>query len=210
MNYTELIEDGLTDPIIVREFNGEVAGAAKRVAAIVRNLLAFARQEREHELETIEVPTLIDDTLSLIQAVLRKDQIKLQLDIAEALPLIRCRRQQIQQILMNLVTNARDALNEHACSSEDRDRRRITIRASSLVRDARVWIRISVEDRAGGIPEDIRARLFDPFFTTKPRDQGTGLGLSVSHGIASEHGGELTLETEVGVGTTFSLLLPSA
>jgi PAS domain S-box-containing protein len=209
LNYTELIEDGITERDLVREFNSDIANAANRVAAIVRNLLAFARQERDHDMEPCEVRSLIEEPLSLILAVLRKDRIKLELEIAEGLPRICCRRQQIQQIFMNLVTNARDAINEQARARADGRYECITIRASSYTRDGAAWVRIAVEDRAGGIPEHIRARIFDPFFTTKAREQGTGLGLSVSHGIATEHGGELTLETEVGVGTTFILTLPA-
>ena len=69
---------------------------------------------------------------------------------------------------------------------------------------------ISISDNAGGIPEAIRLKIFDPFFTTKGKEQGTGLGLSVSHGIAAEHGGELWVETELGQGSTFHLELPGA
>jgi len=107
---------------------------------------------------------------------------------------------------MNLVTNARDALNERRAAGSARW---IRLGARSFVREGVVWIRVSVDDRGGGIDEAVLGRIFDPFFTTKGRDKGTGLGLAVSHGIAVEHGGRLWVENRPGVGATFHLDLPS-
>ncbi|MCA9439151.1 MAG: hypothetical protein KC978_25440, partial [Candidatus Omnitrophica bacterium] len=136
-----------------------------------------------------------------------KDHVEIVVDIAEDLPMVRCRTQQIQQIIMNLVTNARDALNERYGGHHEQ--KRIVIAATPMTHGSGApWVRLEVRDQAGGIPEEIRARIFDPFFTTKGRDKGTGLGLSVSHGIAVEHQGELRVESEVGVGSRFILELP--
>jgi PAS domain S-box-containing protein len=213
LNYAELIGGSATEPETVRDFAGEIAHESERVAAIVRSLLAFSRQDFDPRFEACEVRTLIDASLKLFRAVLRKDQITIDLDIPDELSQIRCRSLQIQQIIMNLVTNARDALNDFAARGDPCDRggdaRRIAISARALTRGGRPWVRISVADRAGGIPEAVRTRIFDPFFTTKGPHQGTGLGLAVSHGIAAEHGGELTVESEVGVGSTFHLDLPA-
>ncbi len=212
LNYAELIDGRADDPETVREFAAEITTESQRVATIVRNLLVFARQERDQSFERVEVRELIDATLSLIHAVLRKDHVDLQVDLPLDLPSLSCRPQPIQQILMNLVTNARDALNERYPGFDER--KRITISAQTFSPtpgpDPDPWLRISVIDQAGGIPDENRARIFDPFFTTKGRDQGTGLGLSVSHGIAREHGGELRVESEVGVGSRFLLELPLA
>jgi PAS domain S-box-containing protein len=207
LNYAELIAECPSDPETVREFAGEIKRESNRVAAIVRKLLAFSRQEPEQSFEHCTVRSVIDDTLALVHTVLRKDQITVEIDVPEGLPQIDCRIQQIQQIIMNLVTNARDALNERYQPFDDA--KRITIRARAPTRGGRLWVRISVADRAGGIPEDVRTRIFDPFFTTKGRDQGTGLGLAVSHGIAVDHGGELSVESELGIGSTFHLDLPA-
>jgi PAS domain S-box-containing protein len=213
LNYAELIGASATEPDTVRDFAGEITHESERVAAIVRSLLAFSRQDADLKFEPCEVRALIDASLKLFRAVLRKDQISIDIDLPHELPAIRCRSQQIQQIIMNLVTNARDALNDQvALSHHDghgEDTRRIIISARAQTRGDRPWVRISVADRAGGIPEAVRTRIFDPFFTTKGRDQGTGLGLAVSHGIAAEHGGALTVESEVGVGSTFHLDLPA-
>jgi signal transduction histidine kinase len=207
MNYAELVRGRPDDREMVEEFAGEISHESRRVTTIVRNLMAFSRQEREQQqLERIEVATLIENTLTLIRAVLRKDRIELRIELDEGLPPLSCRPAQIQQILMNLVTNARDALNERAVAGE---RRTLILRASTWIREARPWLRISVADRGGGIDEAVLGRIFDPFFTTKGRDQGTGLGLAVSHGIALEHGGLLWVDNEPGVGATFHLDLPA-
>jgi PAS domain S-box-containing protein len=204
MNYAELISAKPDDADQVREFAGEIVNESQRVATIVRNLLAFSRQEREQAPELVDVPHVIETTLALIRTILRKDQIELELELADDLPQIRCRPQQIHQILMNLVTNARDAANEAG------GRKLVRLRATALQRDGRAWVRISVQDTGAGIPDSIRRRIFDPFFTTKRHDKGTGLGLAVSHGIAVDHGGKIEVESEVGVGSIFHLELPGA
>jgi signal transduction histidine kinase len=209
MNYAELIAERSGDPALVSEFAGEIGDESQRVATIVRNLLAFSRQERESPYETADLAALVEDTLSLIRTVIRRDQIQLDVKIAAGLPALRCRTQQIQQVIMNLVTNARDALNER-WKEDFGEHKRIELRAEAFERDARAWVRLSVEDRGGGIPAANLARIFDPFFTTKRNEQGTGLGLAVSQGIAHEHGGELRVESEEGVGSCFHLELPVA
>ena len=207
LNYAELIGDNANDPGIVREFAAEITNESNRVATIVRNLLAFSRQEREQRLEEANVAELVDATLSLIRAVMRKDHIQMRVAIPADLPPVRCRVQQIQQILMNLVTNARDALNERYQGYDER--KLIELRAEPRTVAGRPWVRIVVEDRGVGIPAEVLPRIFDPFFTTKGRDQGTGLGLAVSHGIAKDHGGELSVESVPGEHTRFALDLPA-
>jgi PAS domain S-box-containing protein len=203
MNYADLIHERASDVEQVREFASEIGNESQRVATIVRNLLAFSRQEHDQQPEPAEVRRVVELTLSLIRTVLRKDEIELDVDIPEGLPRVRCRTQQIQQILMNLVTNARDAVNE------SRRDKHVWLSAGTFVREGRSWVRISVRDAGPGIPPAIRQRIFDPFFTTKRNDKGTGLGLAVSHGIAVDHGGTLEVESEIGVGTTFHLELPA-
>ncbi|MFO7566144.1 MAG: AAA family ATPase [Enhygromyxa sp.] len=208
MNYADLILARASDTELVVDFAAEILTESERIATIVRNLLEFSRQEADHTPEVFGVGRLIDMTLSLIRAVVRKDEIELRIDLPEQLHDVRCRPQQIQQILMNLVANARDALNQR--HQETGARKTIDIRARNFDREGHPWVRISIEDCGAGIPEQVRGRIFDPFFTTKGRDQGTGLGLAVSHGIAVEHGGELWFETEIGAGTVFHLDLPAA
>ncbi|EDM81413.1 serine/threonine kinase with two-component sensor domain [Plesiocystis pacifica SIR-1] len=206
MGYAELILDEARGQPAITEFATEITGESKRVMHIVRDLLTFSRQEREPDHERIAPQRIIDSTLPLVRTLMRKDGVELTVDVSPELPALSCHPQQIRQVIMNLLTNARDALNDRF-GGEHPDKR-ITIRAAEVDEGGRRWIRFEVEDRGGGIPDAVRDRIFDPFFTTKPRDRGTGLGLSVSHGIAVEHGGQLGLDSEPGVGTTFHLLLP--
>ena len=207
MNYAELIAGAPGASEMIREFAGEIEVETERVTTIVRNLLAFSRQEHDESSEAVSVHEIVEGTLSLIRTVLRKDQISLQVEVPEDLPELGCRRQQIQQVIMNLVTNARDALNSrwpgyHADKL-------VSIRAATFERDASLWIRLSVEDRGGGVPLEVLPQIFDPFFTTKGRDRGTGLGLALSHGIVTEHGGKLIIDNQPGVGACFSIELPA-
>ncbi len=205
MNYAELIECAVAPDHRAAAHAREIVSEAERVASIVQNLLQFARQERQSH-SPARLADIVQRTLSLLGAVLRRDQIALSVDVPEDLPSIRCRSQQIQQVLMNLLTNARDALNERFPDFHEDKTIRVSVRP--LEHNARRWLRLTVADRGCGIPAEIRERIFDPFFTTKPRDKGTGLGLSVSHGIVKEHHGVLHFETELGTGTQFHLDLP--
>ena len=119
-------------------------------------------------------------TLSLTRTILRHDQIALEDNIPDGLPSINCRSQQIQQVLMNLITNARDALN--AKYKDFDENKKITISSDMFEREGRRWLRLTVEDSGTGIAPDVMEKIFNPFFTTKSRDKGTGLGLSISHG----------------------------
>ncbi len=205
INYADLIERRIDDPRL-REYARGIMSEGNRVAEIVRGLLSFARQETS-ERRRAQMPDIIRATLALINSVLKRDLIRVEEDIAGRLPGVNCSPQQIQQILINLLTNARDALNRRYPGSHDNKLVRITVRAVS--RNGVPWVRTTVEDHGTGVPADLIARIFDPFFTTKPRDMGTGLGLSISYGIAKEHGGELSAESEEGSYTRFHLDLPA-
>ncbi len=205
INYADLIARRIDDPQL-REFARGIMSEGNRVAEIVRGLLSFARQETT-ERQSAQMPDILRATLALIGSVLRHDQIRVEEDIVRGLPPVRCNPQQIQQILINLLTNARDALNRKYPGSDDDKRVRIAMRVAQ--REGARWVRTTVEDHGTGVPADLIARIFDPFFTTKPRDMGTGLGLSISYGIAREHGGGLFAESEEGKYMRFTLDLPA-
>ncbi len=127
-------------------------------------------------------------------------------EIAENLPEIKCRSQQIEQVIINLLTNAMYTLNKRY--PDYHENKQIKIVVKPFQRKKMKWIRITVEDYGEGITEENMKRIFDPFFTTKPRDEGTGLGLSVSYGIIKEHKGKLTVESVAGEYTRFNVELP--
>jgi signal transduction histidine kinase len=205
MNYAQLIADKAAPDSPELKYGHEIIHETERVATIVKNLLQFARHEKASH-SPARMQDIVEQTLSLIQAVIRRDQITIRMDMPADLPALKCRSQQIQQVLMNLLTNARDALNEKYPGYDERKIIQVTSRL--FEKEGRRWVRLTVEDHGNGIAEAIRPRIFDPFFTTKPRDKGTGLGLSISHGIAKEHHGELHFETEAGRFTRFHLDLP--
>lgn len=205
INYAQLIaESPAADPQTV-EYGNEIIREGQRIAGIVKNLLKFARQEKQtHSLA--QVNDIVNDTLSLIRTIISKDKIALEVALAPGLPCIKCRSQQIQQVLMNLITNARDALN--ARYRNDEEDKKIYLFSSMFSKENRQWVRIVVEDHGMGIPDEVKDKMFDPFFTTKSRDKGTGLGLSISHGIVSDHHGALYFESEWGQGARAVLELP--
>jgi PAS domain S-box-containing protein len=205
INYAQLIADESGDGTTVGGYAREIITETDRVASIVRNLLAFSHQDsRSHS------PALISDiveaTLSLISTIIRHDQILLTVDVPSSLPKLKCRSQQIQQVLMNLVTNARDALNDRFPGYDDE--KTLSITAAELKREGRRWIRVTVKDNGAGISPEIQERIFEPFFTTKGREKGTGLGLSISHGIVGDHHGLITVDSASGQGTRIVVELP--
>ncbi|MDP6630324.1 MAG: response regulator [Kiritimatiellia bacterium] len=212
MNYAQLIKDrsGERSPR-TSEFADEIISETGRVARIVRNLLAFARPEKGPRV-SVKAGEILDDALSLIGAVLRQDQIRVDVDIPETLPELHCHSQQIEQVLMNLLMNARDALNEKCDRSSAEKLISVSagpFKGCSVEGLGQVeGIRFSVEDNGTGIRDDVRARLFDPFFTTKARGKGTGLGLSIIHGIVEDHGGQIGVESEEGKWARFDVDLP--
>ena len=201
INYADLIGEKVEDETI-KEYSQVIMKEGDRIATIVRNLLSFSRQDKE-EHSPADLRDIIDNSLSLVGSTLRKDQITLDLDIPEDLPSMKCRSQQIQQVVINLLTNAHDSLNERYPEYDDDKVIRITAR--TFAKEGEDWIRTTVEDHGAGIPKDVAQRIFDPFFTTKSRADGTGLGLSVSFGIVKEHHGKLTVESVPGEGTRFHI-----
>ncbi len=211
INYADLLAERLAN---TRPEDKELVGWARtivhsgeRISEVIKNLLGFARQDDRAPFQPTRLETIVDRTLGLLGAALRRDQIHLRRNLPKDLPAISCRPAQIQQVLTNLLTNARDALNQ--VDHDDPREKSIAFSAHLHDADDMTWIRLTITDQGPGIPKELRHRIFDPFFTTKPADRGTGLGLSVSFGIARDHGGTLSLDPTYTGGTRFHLDLPA-
>ncbi len=205
MNYGQLILDSLDKESENAEYAKEIINETNRIAVIVKNLLQFSRYENQGQRCT-NIKDIIESVLSLIKTVIKQDQIELIVDIPENLPEVKCNSQQIQQVLLNLLTNARDALNDKYQGHHEE--KIIKLYCNQLNKENSRWFRITVEDNGNGIPDSIKEKIFEPFFSSKSRDRGTGLGLYISYGIVKDHHGELTFETEIGQYTKFYLDLP--
>jgi len=205
INFAQMIIDRTREGYEIHEFAQEIMSESNRIAEIVSNLLAFARQERETR-RPCGMPLIINRTLMLTGQTLKKNKIRLLLDFAEDLPEALCNDQQIQQVLLNLITNARDSLNERYGDADHV--KKIHISVNTVETDGKVFLHTAIEDNGMGIEPGIIDRIFDPFFTTKPRDVGTGLGLSISHGIVRDHGGTLHVESRPGEFARFYFDLP--
>jgi signal transduction histidine kinase len=166
---------------------------AQRICDVVKNLRLFSRLD-EAEFKSININEGIDSTIRLLSSYYSSGRIVLRRDYAE-LPLVNCYAGQLNQVWMNLLVNAAQAVG---------DQGEVTI--SSRLEDNSVAVAIS--DTGCGIPEDKLSKIFDPFFTTKPVGEGTGLGLSISYGIVERHGGTINVLTQVGKGTTFTVTIP--
>ena len=170
---------------------------AKRAAKIVSNLLIFARQ-RHPERTDADLNQVMQDTVELRRYALRTHQIDVDVELDPDLPLTWADAFQLQQVILNLLTNAEQALKNHD------GEKRITLRTS---RQGELII-ASVADTGPGIPPDELDQIFNPFFTTKPVGEGTGLGLSISDAIIREHGGQMRVSSRPGEGAVFTVELP--
>lgn len=171
-----------------------------RSKRIIQNLLTFSRQD-EYRFEEMDVDSLIDDVCGLIGYQLKVSGVKVEISKNPRLPQLKGSRQQIEQVLINLLLNARDAL-------QGKDNGLIQVKTDLLLIDEEHFITISVHDNGSGIKEEDLAKIFNPFFTTKENLKGTGLGLSVSLGIVESHNGQIKVESKEQEYTEFTIMLP--
>jgi PAS domain S-box-containing protein len=177
----------------------QIVEAAGRCASIVGNFLALARQ-RPPERRRVALNEVVREVLDIVTYPLRMDGVDVVLDLDPELPVLVGDPHQLHQVVLNLITNAQDAMR-------GADGPRMMVVATSFDEpSARVVLEVS--DTGPGIPPDVRSRLFEPFFTTKPPGQGTGLGLSLCQGIVENHGGRIHAESEEGQGALFRVELP--
>jgi C4-dicarboxylate-specific signal transduction histidine kinase len=174
----------------------EIGQHGERCRKIIQNLLHFARKRKPNK-EPVQLSAVVELILELMRRDLAKANIAVARDIPESLPPAWADPGQLQQVVLNLVSNAMHAMEDAADG-------RLLIRVGR--QEDRLTM--SFTDNGCGIPEENLSRVFEPFFTTKPVGKGTGLGLSVSQGILAEHEGSIRVESRVGKGTTFFIELP--
>ncbi len=202
VGFSQLIRDDPELPANLRENAELLVGEADRTRRIVQNLLDFARRRPPERVST-RVGALVKNVVELSAYSLRAARIEVGIDVPAGLPAVPIDRPQLQQVLLNLTTNSIQAIRSAGSAG------RILFRARALAGDPPV-VRLSVIDDGPGIPAELRDRLFVPFFTTKQPGEGTGLGLSVSFGIVSSHGGRLSFEPGPdGRGAAFNVDLPA-
>ncbi len=207
MNYAQLIYDRIGKEDELSIYAAEIINETERVTKIVRNLLDYSHKDNRKQ-TPVSVNEIISDTLSLMTNILVKEYIILKVDPPEDLPMVLCNKQHIQQVLINLMTNSRDALN-HRYPSYD-DNKWLMISVNAISKNQQKFIEIVVEDSGSGIKDEIKDRVFDPFFTTKSRASHAGLGLFISRSLILENYGELFFYSEPGVTTKFFIYLPVA
>jgi PAS domain S-box-containing protein len=201
-----LQEEVSADEKECQEEIGEIIRNSERIKTIVRDLLNFSRQKGSQEATVFSADQVIDSSLNLTGHQIELDHIRIIKEIDKPLPPLRASYNQIEQVLINLLTNARHALNE---KYPDRDENKtMTFRCHEVVIDASKFVRFELTDRGIGIPERDLEKICMPFYTTKQPGKGTGLGLSISYNIVQQHGGHMRFESEEGAYATAIVELP--
>ncbi len=196
LSQTHFLRAAGGDPAKVTALAQELEEQVGRGAALTRQLLLFSRRETTRP-ERLDLNDVVRDAARMLRRLVREN-IALSIQLTGEPLTVEADRGQLQQVLMNLAVNASDAMPGGGT---------LTIRSASVDPD---WVSLRVEDTGHGIPDEIRDRIFEPFFTTKSAGRGTGLGLSVVHGIVSSHGGRVEVESAVREGSAFVIVLPRA
>jgi len=206
INYAQILCDEFDEEDRDDEIARRIMKDGDRIATIVRSLLSFARIRKEEKTLTY-LHELFSDTLSLTAAQLRKDSIDLKIHIPENTVRIFVHPQQIQQVFLNLVSNARYALNQKYPGSNENKVLEIT--CEEITVSGKSYIKIIFLDHGTGIPDSQIDKVINPFFSTKPNRIGSGLGLSISHGIITEHDGKFSVNSVEGEYTKITISLAS-
>ena len=180
-----------------KELIHDILTQSERACEIVKNLLDFSRTERPAR-SSIEAREIVRSTVALVKNQIMLAGIKLDVEIPEALPPVRGNIRSLQQVFMNLLLNAIQAMPNGGA---------ITISVAAEPPD---FVRFDIGDTGVGMKPEAIEHIFEPFFTTKSVGRGTGLGLAVAYSIVKRHGGQIEVKSEIGMGTVFTVLLPVA
>lgn len=186
---------------VVREMSAQV----DRAAEIIQTLRSFGRKA-EMAREKLDLNVPVREVLTLVRRQFELENIHVDLELAEGLPPILAQDNRLQQVFFNLLTNARDAMNEKASKEGPSTRKVLSLKSYS----AGGLVTVEVGDTGAGIPEANKDKIFEPFFTTKETGQGMGLGLAITYGIIKDYGGDIRIDSREGLGTTFRVSFPAA
>lgn len=206
INYAQILKDQLRKQNENDDIPTRIIKEGERIAKIVRNLLSFAR-DRTNEYSPAQVRDILSDALGLTEIHLIKDGTRFSVNFPSDLPRVKARSQEIQQVFLNILSNARYALNEKFSGSHHKDKV-LEIRGKTVKLEGQRHVRTTFYDSGAGISANIMDRISDPFFSTKPKGEGTGLGLSISHGIINSHKGKLRFESVEGEYTRVIVDIP--
>jgi PAS domain S-box-containing protein len=198
----ELGEEKMRDRI------SRIVEQADRMVHIIEHVRLFAREAGKPEPSLLQVNEVVQSSLDMLQEQFRSHGLELECELAEGLPLVMANPFSLEEVLLNLLNNARDALEEKPQTATEFESRRIQVR-TDRVEGTEPRVRIEIVDSGAGIPAEILEKVFDPFFTTKGPDKGTGLGLAISRTIVESFGGLLEIHSAAGKGTTATILLPT-
>jgi PAS domain S-box-containing protein len=208
LGYTAFVEEKVSGQ--VREDVGQIREAGERATRLTRQLLAFARREVVRP-ESLDLTGLVREMDQLLRRTIG-EHVRLSATLAPDLWPVMADQGQLEQVLVNLAVNARDAMPEGGTLGLETD----NVYADQDYATSRPglaigrYVRLRVSDTGTGMPRDVVARAFEPFFTTKPKGEGTGLGLATIYGIVTGAGGHAHIYSEPGIGTTFTVLLPAS
>jgi two-component system cell cycle sensor histidine kinase/response regulator CckA len=207
--YAEMLSEEPSLPSDLAPDLESILDEAQEAAHLVRQVLDFSRRS-PIETRLVDMRTFVHESVDMLRRTL-SENIALLLEVGPGKCVVKADPTRIQQVVMNLVVNARDAMPEggELRLGLSRLRTRLGDEPPLAEMDAGEWICLAVSDTGTGIPPDVLPRIFEPFFTTKPKGEGTGLGLAQVYGIVKQHRGHVGVETEVGKGTTFRIYLPA-
>ena len=210
LGYTNMLQQELQDDPKLEHYVNIIEKSSLRAADLVKKMLAFSRDTSQRETEQVDVEKVVVESMTLLKSSLPKD-IEVTLNIEPDLPPLICDATQIQQTVLNLCLNARDAMpagGKLSVSVDTVEGDKFKAAHKELAINFSKYIRIMVTDTGVGIDATTRERIFDPFFTTKEVGKGSGLGLAMVYGIVQAMDGHILVESETGKGTTFELMLP--
>jgi two-component system NtrC family sensor kinase len=194
MNTLELLKTEIPPDSKRRRILDMSLSETERLADMLRNMLSFSKPEEERK-RKININELLENVILFFEKQMWESNIKIKLNLDQKIPLVTASPNQLRQVILNILNNARDAMPKGG-----------TLTVETLSKDETIIIK--VKDTGIGIPEEIRDKIFDAFFTTKHTVKGVGLGLSVCYGIIKDHGGDIRLKSKTGKGSTFIIILP--